>query len=166
MNYYKDIIYYLELALINNQGNHVSGKTVTYNIYKSSDNTLFTSGTLTEIGVTGVYKDDIIFTETIQYRVQYTTPSKYSNVIETVIIEDISHQDIYAIVKKILGLTQENFRLNDLIYDANGCLTSGKIAIYNSASDVDTETNPIATYTITGTYNAQTQLTDYKVKED
>ena len=40
--------YYLEIYITDKLGNFASGLTVIYNIYKSSDNSLVASGTLTE----------------------------------------------------------------------------------------------------------------------
>ena len=69
------------------------------------------------------------------------------------------------LIKRIAGLCQENYRIINPSYDASNNLISGTIKIYPSASDVDTDTNAIAQYTITASYNASGNMTGYKVKK-
>ena len=71
-----------------------------------------------------------------------------------------------VLMKRTIGLMQENFRLYDTEYYLDQYLQSGKIRIYPSASDVDTDTNALATYTINASYDPdQKTLTEYKVKK-
>jgi len=125
MIYYKDKNYYLELAIIDKSGNFLTGQTVTYTIYKSSDNTLVETGSLTEIGVSGVYKKLVVFTEAIQYRVEYVTPNKFDNVIESFIISENSLDSLDDKIKEILGLSQSNYRLTNTVYDKAMNLING-----------------------------------------
>ena len=163
--------HFLIAIIVDNQGNYKTGLALTYEVRKSSDNSLVTSGTLAGAG--NIYTDTISITDIGEYYILYFTPTKYENGLETLIVQKSDVNDIQDSLDvlgsklcKVLGLVQSNFRLNDLIYDVNECLTSGKIAIYNSASDTESEINPIATYTIIGEYNTETLLIDYKVKED
>jgi hypothetical protein len=159
---YKNDTHKLELALTDKFGDFVSGKTISYYVYKSSDNSLFASGTMTEIGSSGVYEASVLFTSIGQYRIEYITPSKFENLIETIYIrEELATQEL---VKRILGLSQENYRIFNPIYNSQGEMTSGTIKIYPTASDVDTDTNSIAEYSIVAVYNAQNKMTSYKVK--
>lgn len=164
MNYYKDITYYLELALIDKHGNFVTGNTVTYKVYKSSDESLFDSGTLTEIGVTGVYKNPIVFTATGQYRAEYTTPVKYDNVIETFLIEEVSLSDIDGQIKRLLGLSQENYRIFNQRYDRSNNLIEALIKLYPTADDCENDTNAFAEYEMTAVFDRKNHLTGYKTK--
>ena len=66
-------------------------------------------------------------------------------------------------VKRILGLTQENFRIKDHLYDSNNLLQSATISIYNSSVDCDNDINPLAEYSMTALYDAAGRLTSYKV---
>lgn len=99
----------------------------------------------------------------------YTPPSP------TALVFEINNTDIEAIsngvenallpyLKNILGLTQHNFRFYDQTY-SNGLLTSGKIRIYETAVDTNTDSNPLKTYSITATYDGSNNLTSYKVIE-
>jgi len=160
MSYFKNTEIYLELTALDNHGGFISGLSVPYYIYKSSDNTLFASGTMTEIGTSGVYKAPVTFTSIGQYRVEYITPHKYENAIDSIFVEDTNEQ-----IERILGLSQENYRIFSPTYDARSNLLSGTVKIYPTAADVDADTNAIATYSITATYNAQNQMNSYKVKK-
>lgn len=162
--------HFLILTVLETNGNYKTGLVVTYEVRKSSDHSLIDSGTLTNTG--NIYTDTISISDTGEYYILYLTPTNYENGLETLIVQTSDVDDMQSSLDalatnltKVLGLSKSNFRLNNMVYDANGDLTSGKIAIYTSAVDTESETSPIATYTITGTYNSETQITDYKVKE-
>lgn len=160
---YKNDTHKLELALTDKFGDFVSGKTISYYVYKSSDNSLFASGTMTEIGSSGVYEASVLFTTIGQYRVEYITPSKFENLIETIYIrEELATQEV---VKRILGLSQENYRIFNPVYDNRKNMTAGTIKIYPTSVDVDTDTNVLAEYLISATYDNKNQMTSYKVKK-
>jgi len=65
-------------------------------------------------------------------------------------------------ISRILGLSQENYRLFDIVY-YNSLITSAKIKIYNSASDCNGDVNPLAIYNVSATYSEDGLLTSYKV---
>lgn len=67
---------------------------------------------------------------------------------------------------RALCLAQENYRIFNPRYDRNHNLVSATIKIYSSAADVDTDTNPIATYSITASHNNKNEMTGYKVKKN
>lgn len=69
---------------------------------------------------------------------------------------------IDVIVRRIIGLSQENYKLFGTTY-TNGLLTSGAIKIYPTASDLNSDTNALAQYSIAATYNADNTLATYKV---
>jgi len=66
-------------------------------------------------------------------------------------------------IKYILGLTQENYRLSSPVYDANNQLISATIKTYPTAIDCTNDTNALASYSMTSTYNASAEMTAYKV---
>jgi len=148
--------YYLEIYITDKLGNFASGLTVIYNIYKSSDNSLVASGTLTEYS--NIYRASTSFSEPGQYRIEYITPSKFENAIETIVVTDV-----YDKITRILGLTQENYRLMNPIYDSKGNLIEGVIKIYNNPSDLENDQNPIASYKVTAVHDSSGNVTDYKV---
>lgn len=65
----------------------------------------------------------------------------------------------------VLGLVQENFRLKDQVYNAEGNLLSATIRIYGSAADCEADISAIAEYKMTATYDASGNCTSYKVKK-
>jgi len=158
----KDTTYYLETLVLDSSGDPITSLSVTYKIIKSSDNSLLDSGSLSHIG-DGVYQGSYLFDAVGQYRILYITPTQYTDDIETILVENISRQDIYDIVQRTLGLSQENYRLTEQVYNADNCLTSAKIATYPSALDTQNQTNSIAEYIINAVYDTNKRLIDYKV---
>ena len=65
-------------------------------------------------------------------------------------------------ISRVLGLSQENFRIFSPVYDKWGNLISSIIKLYSSKIDCDNNVNIIAEYTQTATFN-QTLMTGYKV---
>lgn len=74
-----------------------------------------------------------------------------------------SVSDVAADTKRVLGLSQENYRITGQTYDANDNLISGVITIYPSAVDLNADTNAIATYVISATYDSNNRLLTYQV---
>lgn len=217
---FKDENYKLDLGVIDRRGDFKSGLTVTYELRKSSDNSLVTLGTMTEVGSSGVYQTSSLSINSLgKYRIEYVTPNKYENIIIDILVinpieskEDIADQvwnepiadhlggdkagqhledanatadpsavadavwdelisehsnvgSFAELIKRIAGLCQENYRIFNPTYNNRGELTAGTIKIYPSASDVDADTNAIAQYSISATYNSQNKMTSYKVKK-
>ncbi len=94
----KDSTYYLETSVTDSSGDFVSGLTITYEIRKSSDNSLFASGTLTEVG--DAYRDSTTFTVVGQYSIFYVTPSTYENGMEQVQVGEIGATEANATTNK------------------------------------------------------------------
>ncbi len=163
MKAYKDISTILEISIIDRTGVFKSGLTVTYNVYKSSDNSLIQTGTMVEVGSSGIYQVTITFTESTQFRAEYTTPTSYENVIETILVEEVSIGDINDLIKRILGLSFENYRIFDTVYSKKGNMSSATVKIYPTANDCNNDTNAIAEYQVTTNHNYVGRMTGYKV---
>lgn len=99
------------------------------------------------------------------YRLVYTPDTKgiWSTIIKHQIyfpygkgncvnVIDYDINDIGDMIKRMLGLTQENYYLYNNIYDQNNNLTNGKIRIYSNSGSVGTINDIIAEYNITATY--------------
>jgi len=158
----KNSIYYLEAFVTDTNGDGVSGLSLAYKIYKSSDNSLLSSGVLADEG-SGLYQSNYTFAVLGQYRVIYITPTSYSDEIETILVEEQVAQELSLL--RVLGLVQENYRIFNPVYDRGNNMTSALIKIYSSASDVDTDTSPIAQYRVSATYDGKNRMTNYKVKK-
>jgi len=65
-------------------------------------------------------------------------------------------------IKYILGLSQENYRLFDVVYD-NGLIISTTIKTYPTSTNCTNNTNPLATYNVIAEYDLDGKLTSYKV---
>ncbi len=70
---------------------------------------------------------------------------------------------ITTLVTRILGLTQENFSVDNTTHDALKNLLTSRVRIYSNAADVGTANNVIATYNMTATYDTEGQMQSYKV---
>lgn len=156
----KNSTYYLEDFVTDTNGDGISGLSLTYKIYKSSDNSLVDSGSLTDKG-NGLYQASYTFNSVGQYRVIYTTPTSYTDEIEGILVEEQVAQELSLL--RILGLVQENYRILNPTYDRNNNMLSATIRIYPSASDVNTNTNAIAEYKVTATYDGRSRMTGYRV---
>jgi hypothetical protein len=176
---FKNIPYKLELAVTNTDGDFVSGLSITYEVKKCSDDSIVSSGTMSEIN--SVYTKEITLTEVGEYRVKYTTPSTYDNGFETLFVDEYANYkadvstlasqasvDLIKIetdkIKYILGLSQENYRLFNIIY-TNNLITSTTIKIYPTATDCENDTNSLAAYNVVAAYDLDGKLTSYKVKK-
>lgn len=101
-----------------------------------------------------------------QYRATYFTPSGYENGLEKILVSERDFNDLSEILQKIceiLGLSQSNFRMTNQTYSAEGCLLTALITTYPTATDTENQTNPIAQYNVTATYDPTGKLIDYKV---
>jgi len=76
---------------------------------------------------------------------------------------DNSLLDIMFDVKHILGLSQQNYRLNDHIYDEHNRLTSVSIKIFCNKFDCNNNINSFSSYTMNASYDSNGLLVDYKV---
>lgn len=165
----KDSTYYLEIYVTDKTGAGKPGLTVTYNIYNSATDASIASGTLTDVGG-GIYKKNFIFDTLGQYRIIYNTPLSYENGFETIMVvnqpAEQGEQDLQTdLLKRILGLSQENYRIIDPTYDNRMNLISGTMRIYESAVDCENDENPIAEYEIDADFDKRNHMTAYKVKK-
>lgn len=143
--------YYLELFVTDSDGSPVNGISASFTIYKASDNSVISSGSLTDKS-NGTYQNSYTFTETGQFYVIYTTPSGYTDEIETLnIVEETAKE---TDLMRLLGLSDENKRIINTVHDANGQITSAIVKLYPSKTDYENDTNVFATYEYEATYNA------------
>ncbi len=70
---------------------------------------------------------------------------------------------ITNIVTRILGLTQENFYIDNASYDGNSMMTASRIRIYSNSSSVGTSNDVISTYNMTAAYSGNGEMQNYKV---
>jgi len=64
---------------------------------------------------------------------------------------------------RILGLTQENFRIKNQKYNNDSLLVSASILVYSNATDVENNATPICCYDMSASYNANNECTAYRV---
>lgn len=71
---------------------------------------------------------------------------------------------ITELLIRTLGLGQENYYIDNTTYDSDGNLVTGRIRIYDEASNVGSGTGVNATYDISAVYTNKL-LTSYSVKK-
>lgn len=84
-----------------------------------------------------------------------------STVVDTIFAYAELDTMVYELVRRMLGLTNENYYMDDLEF-TGGLMTSARIRLYSSAANVGSEIDVIATYRITAEYEGNNLLT-YKV---
>lgn len=128
------------------------------------DSSSVTSITFVELGH-GHYR--VLFTPTVvgdwMIVVYHTTyfPWGKSDTAQ-VYINDFD--SIEVMVSRTLGLVQENFSVDQAIYDENNNLTSSRVRTYTDNLSVGTDTNLLETYLMTATYSGA-QMTSYKMEK-
>jgi len=78
--------YKIEVGVIDHYGDFVTGLTVYYDVRKATDNSLVISGISNEIN--GVYSYTYTFTEVIEYRSRFITPTGYDDGFENILVID------------------------------------------------------------------------------
>jgi hypothetical protein len=69
--------------------------------------------------------------------------------------------DLNLSMRRILGLVHENFAIFNQGYDAVNNLISATVRIYDTKTDTEANTNHIAEYTVSATYDSSNRLTNY-----
>ena len=71
--------------------------------------------------------------------------------------------ELFERLKGILGLTQENFSIDQAVYDPDNNLIQSRIRIYSDSLSVGTNNNVVATYLMEATYDEPCKMSSYKV---
>lgn len=129
--------------------------------------------TIGEIGASGEYK--VIFTPTsvggwlMDIRIPYNQSEWYMQVDAV----EGGVTDIYAMVRRALGLIHENIYIDETVYDPNGQMVSSRVRLFASAADVDLATDggssppdpdPIAVYRVDVVWEGVNQYQIFKQK--
>lgn len=149
-----------------------TGLSPTVDVWTSAGTQVVTGASMTEVDGGFYFYDFSSYDETQDYfiradgGVSLSSTDRYVAGTNEVgqVTSQLTLQD--TTLSYILGLVQSNFRITNQSYDGNGNLTSATITIYPTAADVDTETNAIASYSVSATYGGSGNLTNYQVKKD
>lgn len=118
--------------------------------------------TISEIG-DGIYKllftpDELGNWELIMYNATYFPWGKeghYKSVQGTA-------DTIFEYLQRIKGLSKENIRLFNPVYNANHRLLTATFKIYDSKTDTESDINAIAEYNVIAEYNSSDELTGFR----
>jgi len=81
---------------------------------------------------------------------------------DDIYVDETDISGIYDIVRKTLGLVHHNFFIDNATYDEFGNMVSARVRIYDTASNVGTNTGVIETYLITSDATACGQFDYWK----
>jgi len=82
-----------------------------------------------------------------------------------IMVNDYDMNDVGDSLKRILGLTQENYYVYDTVYDVDLNMTSSKIRIYEDGATIGGTTDIIAEYNVTATYGSNGRMDTYSVEK-
>ena len=85
----------------------------------------------------------------------------FSAVTLLALVVPLTLEDLQTALLRLLGLSQENFRMDGHVYNLRGELVSARVTTYNSSSDTLTATSPLAQYDIAASYDGQGRLLLY-----
>jgi hypothetical protein len=109
-------------------------------------------------GSPGIYTASFVPDEVGQWRIRITSVINKDNYSKIYEIDENTEK-----LARTLGLSQENYRILNPVYDAHNNLLTATTKIYATASDCNADTNAIATYQVTSTYDSQNRMKTYKV---
>lgn len=70
-----------------------------------------------------------------------------------------------TLIIRVLGLVQENFYIDQTLYDANNNMTQSRIRIYNNPINIGSTSGIIATYFMKAMYDAHGNMDSYSVEK-
>ena len=130
----KDQVYYLEVLVTDVYGNGVSGLDISYEIFRSHDDVLVSSGNLVDLGSVsiGVYKKGIQFSDLGQHRIIYrlindVQQGSYPDTIESInVVEESIESTVQTIKDKVNSIQEiesgewEIINNQMIFYDSSG----------------------------------------------
>ena len=156
-------------AYFTDSGTPKTGLTPTIDVWEPDGTHLINSVNMDEVGG-GFYKYTFaVYDESEDYCMRAdggSVLSNYERYVQATNEIPSNLKTIQDYTTRILGLSQENYRISDssyTTYNKVSQLTSATIKIYESASDCEADINEIATYSIAATYDRNGNMTDYKV---
>ena len=156
-----------------------TGLTAKVSVWRVSDNVkLIDDVNMSEVGG-GFYKYNYAgYSPQVEYAIRcdgssvLSNAERYSFAGNEGFHDDIDYikttvDSVEVLVRRVLGLSQENYRLFNVSYDGTGLKMVGcTIKLYSTKADCEADTNAIARYTMSASYDLNSQLSDYKVVKE
>lgn len=123
------------------------------------------SGTIQLLGNGQLEKDESGPGCTVDIDALLSNENIADHVLDEDITEHLNTDSLGEAMSKLLGLSQENYYLDQTIYTTyNGAklLTSGRIRIYSNSGSVGTDNDVLSTYSVTSAWSGD-ELQTYKV---
>ncbi|MHA1787854.1 MAG: hypothetical protein ACTSXT_01375 [Candidatus Helarchaeota archaeon] len=168
----KDKLQTDDFIVIDEDNNPVTGLTlndIIVNLYNPSKNNVANISGGIEVTINevenGLYRISFIPNELGSWEllITHNTYFPYGKAQNYTCIESLIMDN--NLIKRILGLSQENYRIFNPIYDRAGNMTSATIKIYENAIDCDNDENELAEYIMTASFNNKNNITAYKIKK-
>lgn len=119
------------------------------------------AGYLDELAAANMPADlDKVLADTNELQTDWKDGGRLDLLIDAILMD--TGTTLNALIKRVLGLTQENYYIDNTIFET-GKLKSARIRIYSIAGSVGTDADVIATYNITVTFDANGNMEIYKV---
>ena len=94
-------------------------------------------------------------------RLRPVTAGTFDSQVVSIQVEPYALTDLYTQSTRILGLSQENFRMDSHVYNTRGELLSARVRIYADAVDAVADIASIGEYNVTSSYDGSGRLTTY-----
>jgi hypothetical protein len=72
--------------------------------------------------------------------------------------------DLFTLLRRTLGLSKENMYMDETTFDSDGNMTSARIRTYTTHGFTPGTTSPLATYTLTATFDSDGQLETWELE--
>jgi hypothetical protein len=155
MNYNRDSVIKVNYSALHQREGLVDLQMKVYD----ETNALFTTIIMTEIvGSGGIYTASFVPDEIGQWRIRVTSIANHDDYSKIYEVDENTEK-----ISRILGLSQENYRIFSPVYDINNNLLTATMKTYANASDCNNNINPVATYQVTSTYDNKNRMKTYKV---
>lgn len=151
-------------AYFTNNGSPATSKSPVITVWELDGTVSVSAASMTEVAGGFYYYDFTGYSNTTEYVFQAyesSLPTAEQYVVATNEVDSLSDQ---GVIKQILGLVQGNFALTGQTYDSAGRLLTATMNTYNNAAALTADT-VLHTYSISATYDASGNLTNYTVTE-
>jgi len=82
-----------------------------------------------------------------------------------IFISKYGFDSIGEMVIRILGLSSENYAIDNAVYDANKNLTNSRVRIYSDSISVGTGMNVIGEYNMSAVYDSENKMIAYNMEK-
>ena len=154
-------------SVINSSKNLVSGidpSDFTVTIIDPSGNNSLISHSITELVLTGHYSLNFTPNQVGTWYVDVKHPTHFPwGKTDDIQVFKNDIDTIGDMIVRLLGLSQENYFLDNLVYNTQSLMTNGRIRTYTQSTSVGTNSDILCTYDVTASYDPDGKMNSYSV---